>query len=279
MGSKVLAWAQPGGDPGPPHCPLWGLRPLWAQDKWLIPTVLVSCWRLCPSWAWPLQRTRGCWLDPRPACQCSPLPQQTRPQPQGEKDRRDFDRNPHPEPSPWNPSVWGLTGIGPGHCEVLLVVLPGNTWGCNELGPRLPQPKGQRDGRDGQTGTRDREEGHTGARARRRSCHPSRSQGWSPDPGARPGHMALGWSRLPERPVSQRGLPQNPRDIRSEGLRVGWGGSSETLRATARGPSGDFNQKEQGGCPHPPPTPGVLNVRDHIPQTHHLLLSDWWGYL
>lgn len=59
-----------------------------------------------------------------------------------------------PIPSPvLDPSVWGLTGIGPGHCKVLLILLPGNTWSCAEPGPGLPQPQGQRGRTDGQGGT------------------------------------------------------------------------------------------------------------------------------
>ena len=205
----------------------------------------MSCWRSCPSGAWPLRRTGGVgWTSGQLA---SVAPHPIRP---GHNlrviDRRTLIGTP-------NPSVWGLTGIGPGHCEVLLVLLPGNTWGCDELGPGLLQPKGQRDRRDGQTGTRDREEGHTRARVRRK-CHPSRSQGYSPapwcppfshgpglEPAAREAHLSTGFTQEPQ--GCQRVWKGNPESLGCEG----W--------ATAQEPSSDFNQEQQGGSPPPPHLP------------------------
>lgn len=74
----------------------------------------------------------------------------------GQQGQRGFDTGTPAPSTALDPSIRGLTGIGPGHCEALLILMPGNTRGCAAPGLGLLQPEGQRDRRDGQTGTRNR---------------------------------------------------------------------------------------------------------------------------
>lgn len=146
---------------------------------------------------------RGYWPGPRPAGWCSPFTPSPSPIRPGHSLRtmrmKGTLRLTPPTLSPaWDPSARGLTGVGPGHCKALLILLPGNTQSCAESGPGFPQPQGQREQTD--------RDGQTTARVRG-CCQPSRTQ--IPDflmvsssiqppclpTGAHPSHTGLGWGQ------------------------------------------------------------------------------------
>lgn len=151
LGLSSARW----GPQGPPsHCLLWGCDPSGPGTGGLLLPCCCHIGICVPQGPWPGLpdhcKGKGVLSGPpgQPASAVPPLHQI------GPGHHPHMD-TPNPKPNPWTLRFGELTGIGLGHCKVLLILFPGKTWSCAEPGPSLPQPKGQRNRRDGQTGTRE----------------------------------------------------------------------------------------------------------------------------